>query len=115
MDALPAFSEPDPRGGKLANNIVHFARTLRTAGLRMERSSENAAALAGFFAGRTELSAVHYPGLRGRRDAALAQSLLPRGRGAMLTIELRGARAKEADCIRPTSWLPLNPAPEQQA
>src|SRR5260370_1748610 len=35
MDALPAFSEPDPRGGKLANNIFHFARTLRTAGLRV--------------------------------------------------------------------------------
>jgi uncharacterized protein with von Willebrand factor type A (vWA) domain len=26
---------PQPRGGKLATNIVHFARTLRTAGLRV--------------------------------------------------------------------------------
>ena len=35
MDALPDISAvPDPGGGKLATNIVHFARTLRTAGLR---------------------------------------------------------------------------------
>jgi uncharacterized protein with von Willebrand factor type A (vWA) domain len=31
LDALP--ETPAPRGGKLATNIVHFARTLRTAGL----------------------------------------------------------------------------------
>ncbi|MBL0898110.1 MAG: VWA domain-containing protein [Reyranella sp.] len=36
MDALPEPSaDPSPRGGKLATNIVHFARTLRTAGLRV--------------------------------------------------------------------------------
>src|SRR5260370_38423128 len=34
MDALPPAPEK-PRGGKLATNIVHFARTLRTAGLRV--------------------------------------------------------------------------------
>src|SRR5438477_12502095 len=34
MDALPPAPE-QPRGGKLATNIVHFARTLRTAGLRV--------------------------------------------------------------------------------
>src|SRR5258708_21097843 len=34
MDALPE-SPAAPRGGKLATNIVHFARTLRTAGLRV--------------------------------------------------------------------------------
>ena len=40
MDALPEMPaapgpEEGPRGGKLATNIVHFARTLRTAGLRV--------------------------------------------------------------------------------
>src|SRR5262249_7039470 len=34
MDALPPTPE-GPRDGKLATNIVHFARTLRTAGLRV--------------------------------------------------------------------------------
>lgn len=34
MDALPdPPAIPEPRGGKLATNIVHFARTLRAAGL----------------------------------------------------------------------------------
>lgn len=40
MDALPPSAaesgrDPRPDGGKLATNIVHFARTLRTAGLRV--------------------------------------------------------------------------------
>jgi uncharacterized protein with von Willebrand factor type A (vWA) domain len=36
MDTLPGTTAaPDPGGGKLATNIVHFARTLRTAGLRV--------------------------------------------------------------------------------
>ena len=36
MDAMPEpVAPPQPRGGKLATNIVHFARTLRTAGLRV--------------------------------------------------------------------------------
>jgi len=34
VDTLPPAPEA-PRGGKLATNIVHFARTLRTAGLRV--------------------------------------------------------------------------------
>src|SRR4029450_13193667 len=36
MDALPESpASPERRHGMLANNIVHFARTLRTAGLRV--------------------------------------------------------------------------------
>jgi uncharacterized protein with von Willebrand factor type A (vWA) domain len=36
VDVLPTPSAaPEPRGGKLAGNIVHFARTLRAAGLRV--------------------------------------------------------------------------------
>ncbi len=36
LDALPdSGAAPGPRPGKLANNIVHFARTLRSAGMRV--------------------------------------------------------------------------------
>jgi uncharacterized protein with von Willebrand factor type A (vWA) domain len=36
MDTLPTpAATPEPRGNKLAGNIVHFARTLRAAGLRV--------------------------------------------------------------------------------
>jgi cystathionine gamma-synthase len=105
----------DAHARLLGSNLSPFdawlaLRGLRTAGLRMERSSENAAALAGFFAGRTELSAVHYPGLRGPRDAALAQSLLPRGRGAMLSIELRGGGGAADAFIRGLDGVRLAPS-----
>jgi cystathionine beta-lyase/cystathionine gamma-synthase len=85
-------------------------RGLRTAGLRIERCSENAAALAEFFADRGELAAVHYPGTRGAQDAALADRLLPRGRGPMLSIELRGG-ARAADVfIRGLEGIRLAPS-----
>src|ERR1700759_504293 len=35
MDALPDSAGAPPPAGRLASNIVHFARTLRTAGLRV--------------------------------------------------------------------------------
>ncbi len=85
-------------------------RGLRTAGLRIERSSENAAALAAFFTGRPELAAVHYPGLRDAQDAAVADRLLPRGRGAMLSIELRGGGAAADAFIRGLDGVRLAPS-----
>ena len=105
----------DAHARLLGSNLSPFdawlaLRGLRTAGLRMERSSENAAALAGFFAGRTELSAVHYPGLRGPGDAALAQLLLPCGRGAMLSIELRGGGGAADAFIRGLDGVRLAPS-----
>lgn len=85
-------------------------RGLRTAGLRMERCSQNAAALAGFFADRSEVSAVHYPGTRGPEDAALAERLLPRGRGAMLSVDLRGGGGAADAFIRGLTGIRLAPS-----
>jgi cystathionine beta-lyase/cystathionine gamma-synthase len=85
-------------------------RGLRTAGLRIERCSENAAALAAFFAGRAELQAVYYPGSRGARDAALAERLLPRGRGPMLSIDLRGGGTAADAFIRGLDGIRLAPS-----
>jgi cystathionine gamma-synthase len=85
-------------------------RGLRTAGLRMERCSENAAALAGFFANRAELQAVHYPGIRGPEDRALADRLLPHGRGAMLSIDLRGGGTAADAFIRGLDGIRLAPS-----
>jgi cystathionine beta-lyase/cystathionine gamma-synthase len=85
-------------------------RGLRTAGLRIERCSENAAALAEFFAGRGELQAVHYPGIRGAQDAALADRLLPRGRGPMLSIDLRGGGRAADAFIRGLEGIRLAPS-----
>jgi cystathionine beta-lyase/cystathionine gamma-synthase len=68
-------------------------RGLRTAALRVARSTENAAALATWLGSRSEVAAVHYPGLRGPHDEELAAALLPRGRGPVLTLELPGGEA----------------------
>jgi cystathionine beta-lyase/cystathionine gamma-synthase len=85
-------------------------RGLRTAGLRIERSTENAAALATFLSGRPELTAVHYPGRHGAEDAALAQRLLPRGCGAMLSIDLRGGGVAADAFIRALDGVRLAPS-----
>jgi len=85
-------------------------RGLRTAGLRLERCSENAAALAEFFAGRGELQAVHYPGIQGAQGAALADRLLPRGRGPMLSIDLRGGGRAADAFIRGLDGIRLAPS-----
>jgi cystathionine beta-lyase/cystathionine gamma-synthase len=85
-------------------------RGLRTAGLRIERCSENAAALTTFFGGRPELQAVYYPGIRGDRDAALAAKLLGHGRGAMLSIDLRGGGTAADAFIRGLDGIRLAPS-----
>jgi cystathionine beta-lyase/cystathionine gamma-synthase len=85
-------------------------RGMRTAGLRIERSTENAAALAAFLGGRPELAAVHYPGRHGPEDAALARRLLPRGCGAMLSIDLRGGSAAADAFIRGLDGVRLAPS-----
>jgi cystathionine beta-lyase/cystathionine gamma-synthase len=85
-------------------------RGLRTAGLRMERCTQNAVALSRFFAARREVAAVHYPGMRGSEDAALAARLLPRGAGAMLSVDLRGRGVAADAFIRGLGGIRLAPS-----
>jgi cystathionine gamma-synthase len=111
----PASDWLDAHARLLGANLSPFdswlaLRGLRTAGLRLERSSENAAALAAFFSGRPELSVVHYPGLRDDRDAVLAARLLPRGRGAMLSIDLRGGGGAADAFIKGLDGVRLAPS-----
>ena len=65
-------------------------RGLRTAALRLERGSQNAAQLASWFARDGRVHSVHYPGLHGADEENRAERLLPRGRGPMLSVELEG-------------------------
>jgi methionine-gamma-lyase len=94
----PAAERLDPTARLLGATPGAFdawlaLRGLRTAALRVSRSTESAAELASWLGGRSEVSAVHYPGRRGPHDEELADALLPRGRGPMLTIELPGGEA----------------------
>jgi cystathionine gamma-synthase len=105
----------DPNSRLLGCNLSPFdswlaLRGLRTAGLRIERCTENAAALASFFATRPEVGAVHYPGRRGDADAALAARLLPHGYGPMLSIDLRGGGTAADAFIRGLDGIRLAPS-----
>jgi cystathionine gamma-synthase len=105
----------DAHARLLGTNLSPFdawlaLRGLRTAGLRVERSTGNAAALATFFAGRPELAAVHYPGLHGQQEGVLAQRLLPRGYGAVLSIDLRGGGGAADAFIRGLDGIRLAPS-----
>lgn len=65
-------------------------RGVRTLALRMARHSENALALAEFLSERAEVGRIHYPGLPGHPQHALARRLLPDGFGGMLSFDLAG-------------------------
>jgi len=85
-------------------------RGVRTAGLRVERSSQNAAALAAWFADRDEVAAVHYPGRHGDAEERLAVRLLPLGRGPMLSVELKGGRSSVDAFARALPGVRLAPS-----
>ena len=73
-------------------------RGLKTLVLRMQRHSENAAAVAEFLAGQPSVSAVLYPGLPTHPGHHLAARQM-RGFGGMVSVRMRGGRsAAEALC-----------------
>jgi cystathionine gamma-synthase len=100
LDAALAFLQnaagavPGPFDAYLA------IRGLKTLVLRMQRHSENAAAVAEFLAGHESVSAVLYPGLRthpGHEVAARQMS----GFGGMVSVLMRGGRpAAEELCAK---------------
>jgi len=65
---------------------------LETLPLRMARHVANAQAVAEFLAGQPLVKKVGYPGLAAHPDHALAQTLLPRGAGAVFSFDLKGTR-----------------------
>jgi cystathionine gamma-synthase len=73
-------------------------RGLKTLVLRMQRHSENAAAVAEFLAGHASVRTVLYPGLRTHPGHQLAARQM-RGFGGMVSVRMRGGRtAAEALC-----------------
>jgi O-acetylhomoserine (thiol)-lyase len=66
---------------------------IETLGLRMERHSENALAVAQHLANHPAVSWVSYPGLPNDRYHELAQRYVPRGAGAVMTFGLAGGYA----------------------
>ncbi|MFV8319997.1 cystathionine gamma-synthase [Mycobacterium sp. 23] len=67
-------------------------RGLKTLVLRMQRHSENAAAVADFLAGHPAVSGVLYPGLPGHPGHEVAARQM-RGFGGMVSVRMRGGPA----------------------
>jgi len=75
-------------GGTLSpEQAHHIAVGAETLALRMDRICANALALARFLSEQPQVSAVHYPGLPGHAQHALATQLF-RGYGGLLSFEL---------------------------
>ena len=59
----------------------------------MQKHVTNAQAVAEFLEGSEEVEWVNYPGLKSHPDYNLANKLLPKGAGAILSFGLKGGRA----------------------
>jgi cystathionine beta-lyase/cystathionine gamma-synthase len=84
-------------------------RGLATLALRSSRACATALALAERLSGHGRVAAVHYPGLPGHPDHALAARVLRGGFGAIVTIDL--ATRERADAfIRALEHIPFAPS-----
>jgi len=68
-------------------------RGIRTLGVRMERHTANALALARILERHDAVAQVHYPELDSSPFCGRARRLLPAGAGALLSFDLRGGKA----------------------
>ena len=74
-------------------NAWLFLQGLETLGIRIERHSRNAQAVAEFLKGHPDVTWVSYPGLPDHHSYARAQKYLPNGAGAILTFGIKGGTA----------------------
>jgi O-acetylhomoserine (thiol)-lyase len=74
-------------------NAWQVLQGIETLGLRMDRHVANARKVVAFLASRPEIARVGWPELESHPDYALAKRLLPRGCGAVFSVDLKGDRA----------------------
>ncbi|HYN82492.1 MAG TPA: aminotransferase class I/II-fold pyridoxal phosphate-dependent enzyme [Gemmatimonadaceae bacterium] len=74
-------------------------RGLKTLDVRVQRCNENAMRVAEWCSARPEISKVHYVGLPGHQDHAIAKKMLD-GFGGLLAIELAGGGAAADKFVR---------------
>lgn len=75
-------------------NSFLLLQGLETLSLRVEKTNENALALAQWLESHPEVEAVNYPGLASHLSYELAKKYLNRGFGGVLSFKLKGNRAK---------------------
>jgi O-acetylhomoserine (thiol)-lyase len=74
-------------------NAFQILQGIETLPLRMERHVSNAIAVANYLESHSGIARVSYPGLSSHPDHTLALNLLPRGCGAVMSVDLNGDRA----------------------
>ena len=74
-------------------NAFHILQGIETLPLRMARHVANAVAVADFLAGHKDVAWVLYPGHPSHPDHGLAQRLMPRGAGSIISFGIAGGRA----------------------
>ena len=82
---------------------------LKTLGLRMERHSSNALALAEYLTTQPAVDRVNYPGLASHPDHALARRQMQNGFGGMLSFELKGGFDAGIRCMNRVKLCTLAP------
>lgn len=73
-------------------NAFYLLQGLETLPLRMRQHVENARKVATFLASQPGVERVLYPDLPNHPDHALAQTLLPKGSGAIFSFDIKGGR-----------------------
>jgi O-acetylhomoserine (thiol)-lyase len=89
-------------------NAFHLLQGVETLALRMERHMENTAAVLGFLSKHPAVDWVLHPSLETHPDYELAQKLLPKGAGAIVSFGVKGGRAagrKFIEAVRLSSHL----------
>jgi O-acetylhomoserine (thiol)-lyase len=89
-------------------NAFHLLQGVETLGLRMQRHIENTASVLAFLTKNPAIEWVVHPSLDTHPDHALAQRLLPKGAGSIISCGVRGGRAagrKFIEALRLASHL----------
>ncbi len=84
-------------------NAFYLLQGVETLPLRMERHVSNTAAALAFLQKNEAVAWVNHPTLADHPDHALAQKLLPKGAGSIVTFGVKGGRARGAKFIEALS------------
>jgi O-acetylhomoserine (thiol)-lyase len=89
-------------------NAFYLLQGVETLAVRMERHMQNTAAVVAFLNGHPAVDWVLHPSLETHPDHALAQKLLPKGAGSIISFGIKGGRAagrKFIEAVRLASHL----------
>ena len=73
-------------------NAFHIIQGMETLGLRMQRHMENTHKLLEYLDQHEQVAWVRHPDLPSHPDHALAQKILPKGSGSVITFGVKGGR-----------------------